>query len=171
MTKILIVEGVDLVGKSTAIERISKTLKTGITIKNNYKPKSQSNFEIYNQYLEIMTMTGHYRKLIILDRFYPSQLVYSYLRGFDELEQTPEIAQVIEKDLHFYKTKLLLLDTSEEELRKRYAVRGDEHVDINQILVIRQRYLDFFDRCQLDKLKIDSMDPDFIQKVQRFARW
>ena len=47
---VLIIEGPDLSGKSTAIEQIAKYFKNGFLIKNLYKPSVSDDKEIYKQY-------------------------------------------------------------------------------------------------------------------------
>ena len=85
MKQVIIVEGPDLAGKTTIIENLGKRLNQGIIIKNLYKPKTE-NGQIWNQYFNILeTIRESKLNTFILDRFYPSQLVYSILRGKDDI--------------------------------------------------------------------------------------
>ena len=86
---IVIVEGSDLSGKTTAIETISKHFNEGFILKNAYKPKTkaESNKVVAN-YWHILKLIINEKNLVLLDRFYPSQMVYSYLRGEDEMRNS-----------------------------------------------------------------------------------
>ena len=118
---ILIVEGGDLAGKTTAIEKIAKHFNSGFVLKNSFKPRSiEQSKDIYAQYWRlaslIVSLPDDYlaNNLIILDRFFPSQAVYSFLRGEDEMNHT-EIMQ-LDRYFHQWGAKLLMLNIGKEDL-------------------------------------------------------
>lgn len=162
---ILIIEGPDLSGKSTAIEKLGKKFNSGFTLKNNYKPKSE-NSEIYTQYWAILGIVNSYLKkrdsVVILDRFFPSQAVYSYFRGKDEMHSD----EIIELE-RFCKDKVLYvyLDTDLKILQQRFLERGDEHITINDLKKIKERYDSYFNYTIMSKIRINSLEPNWIEKI------
>lgn len=161
---ILIIEGCDLSGKTTAIERIAKFYNRGIIIKNSFRPHIPNDSAIYLQYWSILKLADKYNDLIILDRFYPSQAVYSILRGEDEMNHI-DIDELENYCIQREDVFLILLDVSEEELKARYDKRGDEHVNYAQILQMRNRYRQFFKDSNLRKLKIDTTNKGWLEKM------
>ena len=85
---VLIIEGPDLSGKTTAIEKIAKHFNSGFILKNAMKPKKkEDSTKLYEHYRYLLGMVfDSPESVIILDRFFPSQAVYSYLRGEDEFD-------------------------------------------------------------------------------------
>jgi thymidylate kinase len=167
--KLLIIEGPDLSGKSTAIEKIAKLLNNGFTIKNNYKPKDHNSKKIYytyRKYLDMIKCEWFEDVFVIFDRFYPSQAVYSILRGTEELYSF-EI-KLLEKETYNLGGILIYLDTKEKDLLKRYDHRGDEHVKKEQLLMIKRRYDEFYEMTILPKIKIDTTEKDWLEKLIKF---
>lgn len=170
---ILIVEGSDLSGKTTAIEKISKKFKRGILIKNLYKPSVAGDISIYDQYWKIINLIKSYSQnnhsaLIILDRFYPSQAVYSILRGKDEMLD-PGIISLDHHCSHFYNFIYVYLDTPLRELEYRYGVRGDDYLEFEQLKMIKERYDIFYDLTKMTKIKVNTMESDWLEKLTKFV--
>ena len=165
----VIIEGADLSGKTYAIERIAKKFNSGFIIKNAYKPKSaEDSTKIYKQYWDIVDCIKRYNKdaLVILDRFFPSQAVYSILREVDEMKH-PQI-QFLEQYCKDTNYKYIYLDTPLKVLEERYDKRGDEHIKKEQLLMLKERYDTFFELCTLDKIKINTLDEDWLTQVENF---
>ena len=181
---ILIIEGVDLVGKSSAIEKIAKHYNSGFILKNSFKPKTKDNKEIYEQYITILRLIEGYetQNLIILDRFYPSQLIYSVKRGRDEMvdlynpptntdEERPDLTSMpeyVEELLKSKNAKLILLTATPDELRRRYENRGEEHLTIGEVIDFKDRYDTFFEKCSLNRIRVDTMNEDWFETVKLF---
>lgn len=173
---LVIVEGVDLAGKSTFLENLSKKVNAGFIVKNTMKPRSNANGGLHH-WEELQKLKHHYMQIsligatfpstmpIYLDRFYPSQIVYSILRGHDDFTDNyyckfEEMIQDI--------ACLIMIYEDEDVLTQRFAVRGDEHVTLDQILLLKKRYDEFFVRCTLPKIKLKSTDPDILLKATTF---
>lgn len=167
---IIIIDGVDLSGKTTAIEKIAKHFNSGFTIKNNYKPRKLVDSDrIYFQYWTILkTLRDEFSsdRLIILDRFFPSQAVYSILRGKDEM---------FSKDItaldNFCKNMDIIyiyLNTPLSVLEERYDKRGDEHITKNQLKELYNRYQIFFKHTQMKKIMIDTRIENWLEEVENF---
>lgn len=162
----IIVEGVDLSGKTTAIEQIGKYFNEGFILKNTYKPREPSDKQIYLQYWNIIKLIKKYHDLVILDRFYPSQAVYSYLRGEDE--QYCEEIMHLEQHCAENNFLLIYIDTPLVDLQERYNKKGDEHVNFQQIRDIKRRYETFFKECDLPKIAIDTTKKNWLKEVEDF---
>lgn len=160
----LIIEGPDLSGKTTAIEKIAKYYNSGVIIKNNFKPRSLEDTEaIFEQYCKILDMVNEIpdEDLVILDRFYPSQCVYSYLRGRDEMHSTN--MELIEEICFSKDYTYIYLDTDLEILKDRYKQRGDEHIKIDDLLKLKLRYDIFYEKTRLTKYKVDTMKDNWLE--------
>jgi len=162
---ILIIEGPDLSGKTTIISKLGKTIKDGFVIKNLYKPSYPKDKKIWNQYLKILNF--HLENpdiLIILDRFYPSQEIYSYLRGEDEFrcKDALDIENlIICKHDHL----CIYLNTTKNDLYRRYRVRGDEHIKGSDIDKIKNRYDNFYESTKLNKIRLNSKWKNSIERI------
>ena len=169
---ILIVEGCDLSGKTYAIERIAKHFNSGFILKNTLKPKSLKDTEkIYAQYWKILNLVVDYHNnnpdaLVILDRFYPSQAIYSYLRERDDMKH-PEI-KALEQFCFGQNVKLLHLQTPVDELERRFDKRGDEHIRKIQLEKLHNRYVKFMKKTLLPVLHIDTAEEGWLEKVEEF---
>jgi len=164
----LIIEGTDLSGKTTIIEKIGKFYNTGFTLKNNFKPKNKLNSaEIYNHYWHIINLLEE-EDFVILDRFFPSQAVYSYMRGLDELS----FSQIIELDEYASTHNYLYVyvDTPLPILLERYRDRGDEHITEKDLEVLRQRYEKFFFQTKMPKLRLISLDVNWFEQLKEFIK-
>jgi len=164
---VLIIEGPDCGGKTFAIEKISKHFKDGFLIKNLYKPISYPSEKIYLQYWRILGFikTIKIPTFIILDRFFPSQAVYSYLRGTDEMNShyIKELDAICaDKGFIF-----VLLDTDLTILEKRYDMRGDEHINKEQLKLIKKRYNIFYKQTKMRKIKLDTLKENWIKKLEK----
>lgn len=165
----LIIEGCDLSGKTFAIDKILKLFKNrpSLLIKNGYKPSKAGDETIYTQYRTILDLVERYTKNgadVILDRFYPSQAVYSILRGADEMEDF----SIIQLDEYCAKWgyTIIYLDTALGVLEGRYDVRGDEHIDKSQLLMLKQRYDFFMRRCSCKVIYIDTLQEGWLEKLR-----
>ncbi len=162
----LIIEGPDLAGKTTAIEKIAKHYNSGFIIKNCYKPKNLAMTDaVYTQYWKILAMIDKldFKDVVILDRFYPSQAVYSYLRGRDDI-----FAKEIDELDDFCKLHdfvYIYLDTDLDTLKDRYKQRGDEHIKIGNLINLKVRYDTFYEYTKLRKYKVDTTEENWLEKL------
>lgn len=154
---LIIIEGIDLVGKTTFIEQLTKKVNKGIIIKSCYLPGNNfnsNNVLIKNQYQKIYNLikkTGK-KQIIYLDRFYPSQMVYSIKRNFESMND--KWYKNFEKKLLKTPHLLILLDEPENVLNKRLKIRGDDYITINDIKTLKERYIKFYNQSILNKIII-----------------
>ena len=163
---ILIIEGPDLSGKTTAIEKIGKFYNRGFTLKNNFKPKNkQSSEKIYTHYWRIFKLITH-EPFVILDRCFPSQAVYSYLRGTDELRSKD--IMMLDKFASRTNCVYIYLDTNLKELERRYMDRGDEHISIDDLERIKTRYDLFYELTRMKKIRINTIKDNWFGELRTF---
>ena len=84
----LIIEGVDKSGKSTLIETLKNKFPKAVQLKLMTKPYDSSQEEtekLFEVYTTMKEMTDKKDYVYIFDRYFQSELVYSYIRGNDRL--------------------------------------------------------------------------------------
>jgi len=163
----LIIEGPDLSGKSTAIEKISKLFKHGFLIKNLYKPTKSGDIKIYEQYWDMIHFVNYTRKFFILDRFYPSQAVYSILRNVDEMN----CSYIKELDEYCANSDFIYVYITSpiDILMERFLARGDEHIKAEQLDMLKTRYDQFYKQTRLPKIMINTMQKDWLKNLEVFV--
>jgi len=163
---VLIIEGPDLAGKGYAIEKIAKSFKNGFLIKNLYKPKEHTDSKIYKQYWAIMKMCEK-QEFIILDRFFPSQAVYSYMRGDDEMKSS--MIKMLDQECSELGYIYVYLDTSLDALENRFDQRGDEHIQKKDLIKLKKRYDMFWKQTKMDKIKVDTTKLGWLELLKEFV--
>lgn len=163
MKDVFIIEGVDCSGKSTFLDFFIKNWGDGILIKNCYKPRTSETTQIKRQYFDIKNIIDKADSVgfnnFFIDRYYPSQLVYSIKRGKDDFEDEwfwrfDDLMSRTNK----YRVHLILITEDVEEIKKRMKERGEEYIQENEVEMLQKRYLEFFDRSKLKKIKLKSLD-------------
>jgi len=174
---IIIIEGCDLSGKSTVVEDLKRYYGNGaVVFKNPIKPRTKNDQEnIFVAYTVMfgMALKDEFKnKLVIFDRAYPSEMVYSKVkRNYEALN-----------DLRWWKFDS---NTAQEDvlmvycyapisnLRERLKVRGDDYVKAGELEKLVERYDRFLKKTKLLYVKIKSTDTrehnllkilDFLQK-------
>lgn len=129
---LIIIEGVDGVGKTSICESLSR--KTGIPILR--MPDTNGDIEHMSQFYR--RTVAEIQHPLILDRFYPSSIVYSQF--FDRTPLLDDLTKIHEKkDVYIF-----IVDTD-----KPY--RGDSFINEEQWPHIRKIYLD---QAKINKWKI-----------------
>lgn len=155
----IIIDGCDKSGKSTLIEALKNQIPSLVGLKLLTKPRDNSKES--EQYIKLMyakmaEMTRDQSCHYLFDRFYPSQMVYSFKRGHDDLENG--WYWDFEKQLAKTPSLYILLDVDEKLLATRFASENEDYALPEDIKTIKERYVKHFDQCQLNKLKIDPTD-------------
>lgn len=155
---VLIIEGMDLSGKSTLIEGLNKDMK-GISMKVGYKPEKGEQHEI-DKFQEYMQSVMNYieenqDKIIILDRYYPTELVYSKVkRGYEANDDKfyKDLEDSLSKINHLY----IFCDPTKKVIIERFNKRGDEFIKEKDIVSLYDRYQDYYEKTKLKKIKINT---------------
>lgn len=158
---ILIIEGVDLSGKSTLMNTLCKAFP-GIVFKITDRPRNDSYSErgkIKHYYTSILEYINHNRnKIIMLDRFYPSELVYSKVkRGYEAFGEADfnDYERVINNLDHL----VIYCNPGIETILTRLKSRGDDYINEEDIKALMGRYERFSKETRLNTLEIDTNKP------------
>lgn len=165
----IIIDGCDKSGKSTLIEALKNEIPSLIGLKLLTKPKDGS--EESKQYIKLMyakmaEMTRDQSCHYLFDRWYPSQMVYSFKRGQNDLQDGWfwKFEQEIAKTPNLY----VLLDVDKKLLLERFKTDGEDYAKPEEIDRIQKRYRKHFNQCQLNKLALDPTDniEDAVQQIK-----
>ncbi len=156
---IIIVEGCDLAGKSTIVNALSKKMP-GIVMKITARPNSKDKHEIHKlktYYYSVLDYINRFyqSKVVILDRFFPSEMVYSKVKrgyeAFADLEYK-EMEKVLGHRNHI----LIYCDPGKETILNRLRSRGDDYINETDIEHLLKRYEFFMKRTSLKVLRLDT---------------
>lgn len=118
----IIVEGTDLVGKTTLCHKLTQHL--GYTYQ--HLSRLPDTWRYPESYLEMMGPT------VIQDRFHDSEYAYVYGRRETKTKLTAEAYSAIQHRLHYYGGIKILVTADEDSIIERY--RQDEMYKIDVIL-------------------------------------
>jgi thymidylate kinase len=167
---IIIFDGTDLSGKTTAIELIAKSINEGFVLKNTYKPrKLEDSKKIYKQYNKILNLIKNTKDIVFLDRFFPSQAVYSFLRGKDEMF-SKEI-QEIEKKCIELDVLYIYITAPVNVLEERYLDRGDDYISFEKLKKIKSKYDLFYRNTNMKKIKVNTLEKDWLKKILKVIEY
>lgn len=175
--KIIIVEGCDLAGKTTMIDLISKRYQ-GIVIKNTIRPKDGSEVErarikfVYNKILSFIADAPF--DTFILDRFYPSELVYSKVKRNYEAFADADYVSLEERIKSIVKPEnafVILCSPPIKTILDRLKDRGDDYINKNDVEGILARYREYAGGTRLNVLEIDTRRPkeELLEDVVKFV--
>lgn len=151
---IIILEGADLVGKTSIAKKLHQITgfpQTSIWIDLN-KPKPA----VISVSKTIRLIIDALKPDIIFDRSFMSEYVYGNVLGRD-ISYIPEL---VHDWKHIKNCFLFIITANEDTLRKRYQQRGDSYVDINNIIEINEQYkkLHFLTEEFIPTFYVDSSD-------------
>ena len=136
---VIILEGTDLVGKSTLAKELSRELKipqTGIWIDlNNPKPAVISVSKTLKQVIKTL------KPDIIFDRSFMSEWVYSKVKNREDDYINSLIKEWCEVD----NLLIVILHAEDRVLVKRFENRGDKYFSIEDILMANELYKELHD--------------------------
>lgn len=159
---LIILEGIDKSGKTTIAEKILKSIKNSILIKGNCKPidnSKQESKKIREYYKTILKLTKNNflkDKTIIVDRYYPSQMVYSIKRGKDEFRN--KWFKQFEDKICNIKSLYIYIRPEDSVLKQRLEVEKDEYIGIEDLQGLLERYDKFYENTKLNKIKINTFE-------------
>ena len=162
---LFIIEGVDGGGKTTLINELIKKFP-GVTLKITDRPTDASvgqKDKIITWYWKIIEAVqimngGRMRdNNFILDRFFPSEMVYSAKRGYDGF--LSQALQTVENKVASLDHMLVYCDPGLETIHERVNKRGDDYVVSADLDMLHARYELFFKNTQLNKIKVDTTKP------------
>lgn len=153
---ILIIEGADLVGKTTLVSRLSEITKI---------PSTSIWIELENPKLSVISVSKTLRLVlskinidIIFDRFFFSEYVYGKVLNRD----VSYIHDLLAEWKDVPNIHLVILTAKEDVLRKRFNNRGDKYFKLSQIVNFNKEY-EAFSKITSRYIKtsiIESVDGD-----------
>jgi len=164
----IIIDGCDKSGKTTLIEGLKNTIPSLVGIKLLTKPSDGS--ESQRQYVKMMyakmaEMSRDQGVNFLFDRWYPSEMAYSFKRGYNAIQDGwfYQFEQELRKTPHLY----VLIEADKKIVAKRFAANGEKFAKVEEIDRIQKRYRKHYDKCQLNKMIIDPTDrlEDAIQEI------
>ena len=176
---IIIVEGLDKSGKSTIVNDLVESQKnfynqTPVVFKLSSKPIDGSPEEqrkVLCRYEELFAQAvklhdqGH---VVIFDRAYPSEMVYSIKRGYDSLNDFKwlEFDKKI-GNLEEVFVNLIYCEAPRELLIERFKSDKEEFTTVKEIDTLIERYESFLDCTSLKPIRISSTESriDNLQKI------
>lgn len=139
LEKIYMVEGPDCSGKSTLIKNFSNRHDCSyIKFTQKFDGNILEDYEKQTRFLElnIENLSGS----VLLDRFYPSEAVYSYRRTVKhEIINKAYLSSKISKEL-LNKMEVILLFPALEIIKERFLLRGDEITKIEELEELYHSY-------------------------------
>lgn len=158
----LVIEGVDKSGKSTLIEKLKNHFPKAIQLKLMTKPKNSSQEEtnkLFETYTKMKEITDDPNYTFIFDRYYQSELVYSYIRGNDRLEtkEGQEFFNNLENEIED-STFVVLLEHPADKVAERFNKCKEDFVKPEDIVKLQQRYREVITNSKLDYIIMDTME-------------
>ena len=165
----IIIEGCDKSGKSTLIEALKNEIPSLIGLKLLTKPKDKSEASqtyIKQMYIHMADMTRDQKAHYLFDRYYPSQMVYSFKRDHDDMKDLWFAS--FEKELRKTPNLYVLLNVDRKLLLERFKKDGEDYAKPEEIDRIQKRYLKQFKNSTLNKMMVDPTDnlPATVQKIK-----
>ncbi len=162
----------DLCWKSTLIDKMQRLFKNVIVFKTpkEYLPRDDSKEareKIWDFYIRraneaYETLKQDPSKIIILDRFFLSELVYwKIIRWYNSSDVKPKIGElmkILEKiDKEFWYT-ILFLHNDVEDIRKRYLRDGDDYISKKEYFKKLSKEYREITNWYSDKFNVYSID-------------
>lgn len=141
---IVIIEGIDKVGKSTLIQKVQEAItqqhphRVVLSYKTTIKPRDKSDRDIpFLQYKAIFDLAKqNHDAIIIHDRSYITELVYSAVkRDYDAIDD-----KRYQEFLDCEDVLVIYLHTSRDVLVRRFKKENEEYVIGQEIDALAERY-------------------------------
>jgi thymidylate kinase len=175
---ILIIEGPDKAGKTTLSNALIKKYP-GLLLKITDRPLDASRqqrekiLEHYGQILNILPGNENEDlwdetegissfKNIILDRFFPSELVYSIKRGYDAMaeddkynRQFRNMEAILGNTEHLF----IYCNPGLQAINERMKENPDDYVEYHETAMLMGRYDRYFKNTPLNWIRVDTSRP------------
>lgn len=164
----VIIEGVDCAGKSTLIDPLRKVIR-GIFWKITDIPKIGNDADkskIKRYYWKMIETMNHFETTNwIIDRFFPSELVYSKVKRGYEASDDPEFEEV-EIAIRNRKHLVVYCDPGLDTIIERLGNRGDDYVVTEELKELYERYDAMYEKLTLNKMRVDTkLPPEEVVKL------
>ena len=151
----LIFEGIDKSGKTTLAKYVAELLSCRYVKRpRNLLPIENKDVDMIQQYNLVIDLFKD-EKFVVLDRFYPSEIVYSYLRGKDKLKDIKD--QIWDIDFSIAPNAIIfILETDKEQVCSRLKELGEDIIKEEDVSKIMERYSEFEKSSNARPVMIDK---------------
>lgn len=152
--KRIIVEGPDLSGKDTFIDKIKSGYDKVIDKETRKIDKSKLNLNTVNEYLEkeFDLLDEYKEKSVIFNRSFLSEFVYAPIkRGYNPQNQVKKYIRKNKALLDKY--FIIVIVPTLKTLTERLKIRGDDYIEEKELIKIRSRYKKLIKLLEHEKLK------------------
>lgn len=171
MKKILfIIEGVDNSGKSTFISKVFDGIKCDRwdISKIPKRPDDTPDLKkFYDLVLQCMLMSD--RQIQVMDRYYPSEIVYSEVMRHYKAEDDPWYKNFENVLAAVFDVHILICHPSFDTLDARFQILGDSYIDQRAIYDLREGYRLFCKWSQFPVQYFDTADASIFPIARRFV--
>lgn len=174
---LIIMEGIDCVGKDWMSMRLLKAIPNCFYLKHGNRPLNDSSEERGNISRTYLIMLDVHTQIIdphgghsIFNRYYPSELVYSFVkRGYDAFIQPPDslfYKNLLEPKVIKLDHLLVYVEASVEDIKKRMVHMKEDYMEIQDIPELINRYKIFLEITKLNFIKVRSGQPAIEEIIQ-----
>jgi thymidylate kinase len=179
---LVIFEGVDKVGKTFLIDNVKQHISDASGIKTMYwkfpdrvqlaKSSRAGADLVYGHFLATanILMSKEYTNCVhLLDRFFPSQLVYGQLRDIGVSEEVRKMYLQLETDIADKNVLLVYVYAKEETLKERFESEPDDYITYADVKKLQEWYAEYLKTTKLEVIKVQSSQAkevsELIQKL------
>jgi thymidylate kinase len=171
MKKILfIIEGVDNSGKSTFISKVFDGIKCDrwdISKIPKGKDDTEDLKKFYDLVLQCMLMSD--RQIQVMDRYYPSEIVYSEVMRKYKAEDDPWYKNFEKVLAAVFDVHILICHPSFDTLDARFQILGDSYITQQVIYSLREGYRNIAKWSQFPVQYFDTADASIFPIARRFV--
>lgn len=160
--EVIVIEGCDLAGKTYLWNAVIKAFP-GIGMKITARPidgsdREKEKIKMYYRSVLAFINLNYQNKTIIMDRFFPSELVYSKVKRNYEAFDDPEF-ETFERVLQHRKHLIIYCDPGIDTIVERLRIRGDDYIHEEDLRSLHDRYEKFISKSTLSVLRLDTKLP------------
>ena len=157
----IIIEGGDKTGKSTLTDYLLKNIPKAFLLKIGDRPKDGTPVQrakIKEYYWKVLKI--HQREMmdsvLILDRFFYSELAYSYKRGY-EASKDPEMKEIQEEleNIPYGDIIVIYCNTSDEKIAEKFVTDKEDYAKLEDIKILQDRYNQFLQNAKVPYITYD----------------
>ena len=164
---IIVIEGADLVGKTTVINRLAAEIQNSIPLKLevviDLDSKCVADIEKAINHTAYSVMSKVEDKIWLVDRFIVSALIYSkYLNRPTKLS----VKDIIDRDYN-----IIILGAFETVLEERYKIKDDKYFSIDAIKTLNKLFFNFYTLNLLKILNLHYLVNNTQDDLDRIIRY
>lgn len=108
---------------------------------------------LLSQYKLLFEIFKNDKKIILFDRYYPTQIVYSYKRGYDELKE-PSVFWDLDEEISKVPHLFVTISESDGTIGERFKREKEEYLSMSDIQTIQERFRTFVQATSLKNILV-----------------